>query len=353
MANVQKHAKGAIGNLSKHYERAKNEKGEYVDFGNQEIDTTKTHLNYNLAPKREISQGQFIKQRCSEVKCLNRKDVKVMCSWVVTQPKELPPEESRKFFEESYTFLNNRYGGEKNVISSYVHMDEKTPHMHFSFIPVTHDKKKNIDKVASSEVVNRLDLQTFHNDLDKHMEKAFGRNIGILNEATKEGNKEIHELKQAERLKESDKLKNDIVTLQNKKKALNGKIEALDSTYNGKVLLKKGIDNIQPEKAFGNSIKNITLDDIENLKKTAMKYPNAKSENELLKQKITKLEIEVKNLNLKIPKLDEKIKQYRTQEELENLKKVFDLMPQEFKEDFEKISKNLNQNKSKSQGLEL
>lgn len=353
MANVQKHAKGAIGNLSKHYERAKNEKGEYVDFGNQEIDTTKTHLNYNLAPKREISQGQFIKQRCSEVKCLNRKDVKVMCSWVITQPKELPQEESRKFFEESYNFLKNRYGGEKNVVSSYIHMDEKTPHMHFSFVPVTHDKKKNIDKVASSEVVNRLDLQTFHKDLDKHMEKAFGRNIGVLNEATKEGNKEIKELK-------FNQLNDNVKKLQKAEKILVNKIKDLDQIYTGKILTAKEIDKIKPEKGFGNSIKNISLDTWKDVSKTLMQVPVLKSQKNKLEVsgknkdlKINNLELEVKNLNQKIPKLDEKIKQYQMQEELENFKKIFEKMPQEFKEKFEEIEKDMNQNKSKNKGIEI
>ncbi|MGK0563136.1 plasmid recombination protein, partial [Enterococcus faecalis] len=45
------------------------------------------------------------------------------------------------FFEETYGFLADRYG-EKNVLAVVVHNDEKTPHMHFSFVPVTFDEKK-------------------------------------------------------------------------------------------------------------------------------------------------------------------------------------------------------------------
>ena len=56
MANAQKYTRAACGHLAAHYERRKDEKGEYVKFGNQDIDPQKTHLNYNLAPRRELSK---------------------------------------------------------------------------------------------------------------------------------------------------------------------------------------------------------------------------------------------------------------------------------------------------------
>ena len=129
MAHMEKYARSAVGQLCQHYERKKLPNGEYVKFGNEDIDTTLTELNYNLAPDRR--QIDFINKRCGEVQCMNRKDVNVMVSWVVTLPKEFPQERSREFFEQTYKFLNERYGGEQNVISSYVHMDETQPHMHY------------------------------------------------------------------------------------------------------------------------------------------------------------------------------------------------------------------------------
>ena len=56
MANAQKYTRAACGHLAAHYERRKDEKGEYVKFGNQDIDPQKTHLNYNLAPRRGLEQ---------------------------------------------------------------------------------------------------------------------------------------------------------------------------------------------------------------------------------------------------------------------------------------------------------
>lgn len=189
-----------------HYERAKDVNGDYIKFKNQDIDTEKTDQNYNLAPDRGMSQMDYAKQRCSEVQCLKRKDLNVMCSWVVTAPKTLPKQDEREFFEQTYKFLENRYGV-KNVISAHVHMDEISPHMHFAFVPVIYDKEKGIEKVNAKEKVSRTDLQTFHKDLEKALERHFGREVGILNEVTKEGNKSIEELKRGTAIEEVSKIK--------------------------------------------------------------------------------------------------------------------------------------------------
>jgi hypothetical protein len=192
----------------KHYERAKDENGEYIKFGSPDIDLSKTHLNYNLGPKHMNGQGGFVRERCSEVKMQKRADVNVMCSWVVTAPSGIKnnDEEREKFFRETYNFLSDRYGKD-NVISAYVHMDEITPHMHFAFVPVVEDKKKNILKVSAKEAVTKKDLEMFHQHFSKYMENIFGRDIGVLNEATKEGNKSIKELKSGTAKKELDEIK--------------------------------------------------------------------------------------------------------------------------------------------------
>lgn len=195
MAHVEKYTRASIGHMAKHYERAKDANGEYVKFGNQNIDLARTAQNYNLAPVREMNQGEFIKQRCGEIRMQNRKDINVMASWVVTAPADLPESDRQTFFQTSYDFLAARYGGEKNVISAYVHMDEVSPHMHFAFVPTTANKKRGGEKLSAKEVLTRRDLQTFHMDLSRHLESVFGRDVGILNEATLEGNKSIAELK--------------------------------------------------------------------------------------------------------------------------------------------------------------
>ena len=247
MAHVAKYSKGTLGHMFAHYERAKDKDGEYIKFGNEDIDTNKSYLNYNLAPNHNMSQGEFVKQRCSEVKCLNRKDVKVMCSWVVTAPKDLDPNLHKDFFKESYKFLENRYGAD-NIVSAHVHMDEKTPHMHFAFVPVVYDAKKDVFKVSAKEKVCKTDLQTFHQDLEKHLERALGRKINILNEATKEGNKSIDELKRqsaTERLQEVNEKASKIVSkAHNEVQAIKDSLIPLKAEYEAKKAYVREADRI-------------------------------------------------------------------------------------------------------------
>lgn len=244
MAHYMKHPKTALGHLGKHYERGKDESSEYVKFGNPEIDPQRTHLNYNLAPQH--NHMEFIKQRLSEVYCLNRKDVNVMCSWVVTAPKDLEPCQQEDFFKESYKFLENRYGKE-NVISSYVHLDETTPHMHFAFIPVVYDKKKDRYKVSAKERVNKFELKSFHSDYQEHLDRANVR-CNVLNEATREGNKSINELKRqsaTEILQEVNEKASKIVSnAYNEVQAIKDSLIPLKAEYEAKKAYVREADRI-------------------------------------------------------------------------------------------------------------
>lgn len=189
MARIEKYTLGAMGNMLAHYDRSK-------ASSTSKINPDYTYLNYNMASSDQpLSQLNFIHKRLSEIKVLKRADVNIFCTWLVTAPRELKSDEYNLFFQESYDFLCNRYGKE-NVISAYVHMDETQPHVHFAFIPVTIDKKKNIPKLSAKEVVTRTELKSFHKDLSEYMKKVFKRDIGILNGNTDGGNLTISELRQ-------------------------------------------------------------------------------------------------------------------------------------------------------------
>ena len=189
MAHLEKYTAAAAGHMFAHYDRTHSS-------STSNIDESRTHLNYNLAEKDQpLSCLDFLHKRMSEIKVLKRANVNVMCNWVITAPESLTPEELPLFFDECYKFLNARYGKE-NVISSPVHMDETSPHIHYNFVPVVTDKKKGIPKLSAKECITRKDLNTFHPDLTKHMTAVFGRDIGILNGATVGGNKTIKQLKQ-------------------------------------------------------------------------------------------------------------------------------------------------------------
>ena len=213
MAHYAKYTKGSAGSLTRHYERAKNSKGEYIRFKNENIDTSRTYLNYNLAPHQQ-SQLEFIKERLEDVHCLKRDDVKVMCSWVVTVPKTVPEEHQREFFEKIYKYLEQQYG-KKNVVSAYVHMDETTPHMHFAFVPVVYDRKKEREKVSAKECVTRADLKAFHTDLQAEIDqlkeqKGYEFECDILNGATENGNLTVQGL-MAKELEEQNEIEMEVL----------------------------------------------------------------------------------------------------------------------------------------------
>lgn len=189
MAHIEKYTAAATGHMLAHYDRTHSSSTSLID-------ESRTALNHNLAGiDQPLPQLDFLHKRLGEIKVMKRADVNVMCDWIVTAPKELTPEELPLFFNETFKFLNNRYGKE-NVISAYVHMDETTPHIHYAFVPVVIDKKKGIPKLSAKERITRKDLNTFHPDLTKHMRAVFGRDIGIQNDATALGNQTIKQLRQ-------------------------------------------------------------------------------------------------------------------------------------------------------------
>lgn len=195
MANVQKYKASSMGHMFAHYERRKDEHDEYIKYGNQSIDTSKTHLNYNLAENH--NQLEFVKKRLEEVHTFKRKDLNIFATWVITAPKDLPPEQERDFFKTSYDFLCDRYGKE-NCISAYVHKDETTPHMHFCFMPIVKNGKfrgKIVDKLSAKEVLTQTDLKSFHKDLQKAMDKQHIHCLVENGITAINGNKTVNELK--------------------------------------------------------------------------------------------------------------------------------------------------------------
>ena len=199
--NVEKYTKDACGHLFAHYERAKDKHGKFVKFGNRDIDLLRSNQNYNLAPNRGMTQNEYLQERLSEVYHVKKKDLNVMCSWVITAPDDLPQEKQRAFFQSAYRFMALRYG-EENVISSYVHLDENLAkghaHMHFAFIPVVYDVKRERFKVSAKEAVSKAELKSIHKDMEVFLAEELDFHVHMLNGRTAAGNKSIKELKECQ-----------------------------------------------------------------------------------------------------------------------------------------------------------
>ena len=149
---------------------------------NKEIDPSRRHLNYNLAP-HNMWAYDYLQKRLSEVYCLNRKDVNVLSTWLFTVPRDVLPGDEHKCLKAAYKFLEDRYGKE-NVVSAWTHFDEDLkngrPHIHFNFIPVIWDDKKNRYKVSAKEVINRKELTVFHDELEEYLYRELGYHCSVL-----------------------------------------------------------------------------------------------------------------------------------------------------------------------------
>lgn len=185
MAHYEKFTAGAVGHMCAHYDRQKNSDGEYVKYGNREIDLDRIHLNYNMHDDARSSM-EIYQERISQVKYMKRDDIIMMASCIVTIPSDLEgnqtvePENERAFFQACYDKLCERHGKE-NVVSAWVHCDEAgKSHMHFAFVPVIHGKKKrrgkdeyyDVEKICYDEAVTRKEYLSLHPDLIAAVELA-------------------------------------------------------------------------------------------------------------------------------------------------------------------------------------
>lgn len=305
IAHVQKFTKASTKGLANHLDR------KTQNHSNEDIDIERTHLNYDLCEKDGDTISR-LNERLEEVYCMDRKDVNVCCSWIVTLPenlKDAPDEHKRKFFEETYDFLSDRYGGEKNVLSANVHNDETTPHMHFAFIPVVYDHKKEREKVSAKLVISQKELKIFHKELDEHLKENIpeiyqegilnGKTIGLDDiESIKKHSQEI-EAKKADMTKEleefSQKEKEEMVKELRTFKEPKEVIEKIDSVAKNSLF---GDKTTLPTKEYG-QLKKMALSAIKE-KQNLYKYKKVSSE------KIGDLEATVQFADRKIKNLEGK-----------------------------------------------
>ena len=142
-----KHKGGASKALSAHHERTKE-----VYASNPDIDAERTKQNFHLVTPR-WSYEQEIQHRIRMAGCRVRKDsVKFVDTLVTVSPGFAKAHESEmpEYFNRAFDFLKERVG-EENIISAVVHMDEKTPHLHLCFVPLTKDKRLSAKEILGNK----------------------------------------------------------------------------------------------------------------------------------------------------------------------------------------------------------
>ena len=142
-----KHKGGASKALSAHHERTKE-----IYASNPDIDKNRTMQNYHIVTPR-WSYEQEIRHRIRTAGCRVRKDsVKFVDTLVTVSPEFAKAHEAEmpEYFMRAFGFLKERVG-EENIISAVVHMDEKTPHMHLCFVPLTRDKRLSAKEILGNK----------------------------------------------------------------------------------------------------------------------------------------------------------------------------------------------------------
>ena len=190
------------------------------NYSNENIDRTKSHLNYSL---KEI-EFNYVKEFDKIIKKYNlkgqiKKVSNIVCEYMITSDndffKKIGEEETKRYFETAYKFVcEYKDLGEKYILSAKIHLDERSPHMHLVFLPVVHttDKKGNsIDKLACSEFWKAKDsYRQLQNDFFEYMvANRFDLQRGLPKEETNREHYSVEEYKKITNFKQTkEKLEN-------------------------------------------------------------------------------------------------------------------------------------------------
>lgn len=159
---------------------------ENENYNNKDINHSKTYRNYDLINGRNIEYQQVIDETIDANyagKRAIRKDAIKHVDGLITSDREFFEDmedfEIKSFFKESLEFLENEYGKE-NMLYATVHLDERVPHMHFGFVPLTEDgrlsaKEKLGNKKALTELQDRFNVHM--NDRGHDMERGTSKQV--------------------------------------------------------------------------------------------------------------------------------------------------------------------------------
>ena len=155
-----------IGHIESHNERTKE---KYAS--NPDVDTSRSHLNFHLVTPQRKYRAEAEKQ-IAEAGCRTRSDsVRAVEALVTASPeffKSKKKSEIKAYFQEALGFIQE-HQDPKTIISAVVHMDEKTPHMHLCFVPLTED-----GRLSAKEIVgNKKKLTQWQDRFWEHMVKKY------------------------------------------------------------------------------------------------------------------------------------------------------------------------------------
>ena len=155
-----------IGNIEAHNERTKE---KYAS--NPDVDLTRTKYNFHLIEPQGRYRAAAEKQ-IAEAGCKTRKDSVRLVEALITASPEFFKGKKRadvkEYFEYALKFIQAHQSPE-TIVSAVVHMDEKTPHMHLTFVPLTAD-----GRLSAKEIIgNKKKLTWWQDEFWRHMVKKY------------------------------------------------------------------------------------------------------------------------------------------------------------------------------------
>mgnify|MGYP004510426843 FL=1 len=162
----KKYKEPAISPIEAHNERTKE---QYAS--NPDIDTSRSRYNLHLVQP----QGKYREEAdrmIAAAHCRVRKDsVRVVEALVTASPeffKGKTHSEVKAYFAYALKFLEGRQNPD-TFLSAVIHMDEKTPHLHLCFVPLTPD-----GRLSAKEIIgNRKNLVKWQDEFWQHMVKQY------------------------------------------------------------------------------------------------------------------------------------------------------------------------------------
>lgn len=161
-----KHKGNPATKIEGHHERKKE---EYKS--NPDINTARSKYNVHLITP-QMSYKKEVDTRIKESGCRVRKDSTRFVDTLITASPEFFKGKDRNFmldfFKRALDFMKENIRPD-SIFSAVIHLDEKTPHMHLCFVPLTEDNRLTAKEILG----NRARLSKWQDDFHGYMYKAY------------------------------------------------------------------------------------------------------------------------------------------------------------------------------------
>ncbi|SFD03957.1 Plasmid recombination enzyme [Bacillus sp. OV322] len=314
--HMQKLKQSAIKGMQIHNQREKESQT------NPDIDASKVSLNYDLVNEQSIDYTKKIDARIKEGLKTGkavRKDAVKVASFLVTSDKaffdNMSERAEKKFFETAYDYFCKEYGKE-NIAYAMVHKDEKTPHMHVGFVPITEDGRLSAkDFFGKKQQLVKLQ-DTFHQHM---LEAGFDLERGVSSDRVHIETQRLKAMTVKETVQELEaELKEKHLqqrVLEESIRKTEDRLSNLTESLSG---VKKVDEIIVKEK--GGLIRSRTVEigqeDFEDIKRLAKASEAVKEENEGLKRENNRLLLSTQTLKKEKDTLFQENQQLRTENKL-------------------------------------